>query len=116
MADLGYGDDEATLGDRLTHAREAAGLSLQALAAELSVRIETVQQWEADQDEPRAAYLDRLSGLLNVSLRWLLTGRGAAPQSAKAEEGAVTELRELHRLLGEARQRLERLEEMLSNA
>ncbi|WP_235755221.1 helix-turn-helix domain-containing protein [Paracoccus salsus] len=116
MGEQGFGEDKATLGDRLTAARESAGLSVEDLAAGLGVRLETMQGWEADQAEPRAVLLGRLSGMLGVPLVWLLTGQGQGPQ---AEDGSAhatrNELRELRRLLAEAASRVDRLEELLAN-
>lgn len=118
MSEHGYGEDEATLGDRLTAAREAAGLGPEALADHLGVEVETLETWEMDQAEPRAALMGRLAGMLGVTLPWLLTGQGDGPRAAPAlqmQEVVVAELRELSRILGDASQRLERLEERLSN-
>jgi HTH-type transcriptional regulator, cell division transcriptional repressor len=69
-------DAAATYGDRITWAREAAGLSSRDLAQRLGVRLTTVQAWENDRAEPRANRLQMMAGLLGVSLRWLLTGMG----------------------------------------
>lgn len=80
-----YGEEAATLGDRLAAARMAAGLSQAQLAARLGVRPATLRNWEDDRSEPRANRLQVLAGLLNVSLGWLLTGRGEGP--APADEG-----------------------------
>jgi HTH-type transcriptional regulator, cell division transcriptional repressor len=66
----------ATYGDRITWAREAAGLSSSDLARRLGVRLTTVEAWENDRAEPRANRLQMMAGMLNVSLRWLLTGMG----------------------------------------
>ncbi len=74
-----YSDDAATLGDRLTAAREAQRLSVPQLAAKLGVRSKTLEGWENDRAEPRANRLQMLAGMLNVSLRWLLTGEGEGP-------------------------------------
>lgn len=115
MADQGYGDDEATLGDRLTAARECAGLSLDDLADKLGVRVEKLSEWEGDQDEPRAVYMGRLSGMLGVSLRWLMTGEGSGPSAGDALQAARAEAARLQQLLAEATQRLNRLEEILAN-
>lgn len=71
-----YDADTATLGDRITGAREAAGLSQPELARRLGVRLATVRAWEDDQAEPRANKLQMLAGLLGVSIMWLLTGTG----------------------------------------
>lgn len=71
-----FSEATATFGDRLAGAREAAGLSQEDLARKLGVRLKTVQAWEDDLAEPRANRLQMLAGMLNVSLRWLLTGEG----------------------------------------
>lgn len=112
----GYGEDQATLGDRLTAARDAAGLTVEELAARLGVRVETMTGWEADQDEPRTVFLGRLSGMLGVPLVWLLTGAGSGPHAPEAGGSATrAELRELRRILEQAAQRVERLEELMSD-
>ncbi len=71
-----YDDDVATFGDRLAAAREAAGLSQRDLAQKIGVKTDTVRGWEDDMKEPRANRVQMLAGLLNVSLTWLLTGKG----------------------------------------
>lgn len=74
-----YAESRATLGDRITAAREQAGISPAEAARRLGVRAATYQAWEADGSEPRANRLQMLSGLLGVSLRWLMTGEGDGP-------------------------------------
>ena len=71
-----YSGEVATFGDRLAGAREASGMSVEDLARRLGVRVATLRQWEDDLSEPRANRLQMLAGMLNVSLRWLLTGEG----------------------------------------
>lgn len=75
-----YSDDAATLGDRLAAAREAAGLSQAKLAGKIGVKVDTLEAWEEDRREPRANRLQMLTGLLGVSLGWLLTGAGEGPE------------------------------------
>ena len=75
-------DETSTFGDRLATARDAASLSQTELARRTGVRVASVRSWENDQSEPRANTLQRLSGILGVSLMWLLAGEGesgAAP-------------------------------------
>ncbi len=85
-----YSGDHATFGDRLTAAREAQGLSQAQLARRLGVKLKTVQAWENDSSEPRANKLQMVAGLLNVSIRWLLTGEGdGVPEPATIEELAA---------------------------
>ena len=50
---LDFTDETATLGDRPTLAREAAGLDLAQLAHRLGVRPQTLRNWEQDRAEPR---------------------------------------------------------------
>ncbi|WP_366943525.1 helix-turn-helix domain-containing protein [Cypionkella sp.] len=71
-----YGENTATFGDRLEAARESCGLSQTELAQRLGVRDTTIKSWEADEWEPRGNRLQMLAGMLNVSLMWLLSGRG----------------------------------------
>jgi len=95
-----YSDETATFGDRLAGAREAAGMSQKDLAKRLGVKLGTLSNWEDDLNEPRANKLQMLSGLLNVSLRWLLTGQGDGPAGPEDEmpldadvSGILTEIR-----------------------
>jgi len=117
MNDDWYSDDTATFGDRVTAAREAAGLSPRDLARRIGVREGTVAAWEEDQADPRANKLQMLAGLLNVSLMWLLNGAGdgvappgeAAPLSADAR-ALLAEMREVRGEIEAATQRLALLE------
>lgn len=71
-----YAADQATLGDRIAAARDALGLTQKQLADRLGVRRKTLADWEDDRSEPRANRLHMMSGLLGVSLIWLMTGEG----------------------------------------
>ncbi|WP_050523230.1 helix-turn-helix domain-containing protein [Pseudorhodobacter wandonensis] len=82
-----YSAEAATFGDRLAGAREAANLTPEALARNLGVKLVTIQNWENDHSEPRANKLQMLSGLLNVSMRWLLTGEGEGIESPVSATG-----------------------------
>ena len=72
-----YSERQATFGDRLFAARDAAGLSQKLLASKLGVKSKTVQAWESDSTEPRANKLQMVSALLNVSMVWLMSGLGS---------------------------------------
>jgi len=73
----GWYDAEATtFGDRMTGAREAAGLSQAELGKRLGVKVKTIRAWENDRSEPRANRLQMLAGILGVSIMWLLNGEG----------------------------------------
>lgn len=108
-----FSDKAATFGDRLAGAREAAGLSQAELARRLGVRLRTAEGWEADTIEPRANRLQMLAGLLNVSIRWLLTGEGDGIPGPDAGEAVAPEaaqlIAELRSLRGEMLRNAERL-------
>ncbi|MDO5705536.1 MAG: helix-turn-helix transcriptional regulator [Paracoccus sp. (in: a-proteobacteria)] len=113
-----YADDKATLGDRITAAREGAGVSRRDLAEQLGVRQRTLRGWEEDEREPRANQLQMLAGVLGVSLIWLMTGRGDGPAvdtDAGGNAATLAELRALRQMLKAADARLARLEKVLSD-
>ena len=114
-----WDDDVATLGDRLARAREAAGMTQSQLARRLGVKLSTLRNWEADRSEPRANRLQMLSGLLNVSFVWLMTGMmqesSTAPEE-KLPEGLpdiLSELRELRVIQGQLAERTGQLEKRI---
>ncbi|SHE60185.1 transcriptional regulator, XRE family [Litoreibacter ascidiaceicola] len=74
--DTYFSNENATFGDRVAAAREAQGLTQEDFAKKLGVKLKTVRGWEDDVDEPRANRLSMMSGMMNVSMRWLLTGEG----------------------------------------
>lgn len=110
-----YAEPVATLGDRLTAAREGAGMDIPGLADALGLRPETLEGWEVDQAEPTASLMGRIATLTGVSAVWLLTGQGAGPKDDTTGAAMRAELAELRRLLAEAAARVERLEEALSH-
>jgi transcriptional regulator with XRE-family HTH domain len=120
MDDNWYSDDNATFGDRLAGAREAAGLSQKELAKKLGIKVKTLASWENDISEPRANRLQMVSGLLSVSLRWLLTGEGEGIDPPGTEgtlsrdaKAVLMELREVQADITDATKRMARLEKTL---
>lgn len=112
-----FSDETATFGDRMAGAREAHGLTQADLAKRMGVKLKTVVGWENDWSEPRANKLQMVAGLLNVSIRWLLTGEGDGPEEPGATdvEGDLNQLildlrqmRQEHARLGEQMGRLEK--------
>lgn len=111
--------DLDTFGGRLSRAREASGLSTRELAWRLGVRQATIDAWERDRSQPSAQRMNRLSGLLGVSLSWMLHGVGTAPAYPDEEPAAsivgeqLAKLKLLHaetgRLIGRIESRLDRL-------
>lgn len=111
--------DFDTFGGRLQRAREAADLSVKDLAWRLGVMIKTVQGWECDRAQPSSHRLTTLSGMMNVSLSWLLHGVGNGPSDGRYSvmptdvDKQLTELRHLHaqtgQLIGRIQSDLDRL-------
>ena len=90
-----YANDNATFGDRIYAARVAVGLSQSALAIRLGVQLKTVKKWEEDITEPRANKLQMISGLLNISITWLLIGEGIGPQDPESTIPISADLNEI---------------------
>ena len=117
-----YSDDAATFGDRISAAREAQSLSQKSLAKKLGIATKTLEAWENDLSEPRANRLQMLSGVLNVSLPWLLTGEGEgldAPTDAAAPaemKDLMSEMRLLRTQMSQAADRLGVLEKRIKTA
>lgn len=118
-----YGDGAATLGDRLVAARNMAGLTQPELAAQIGVKVVTLDAWENDWKEPRANRLQMLTGLLGVSLRWLLTGIGEGPDNPEEVQaipsdinGMLGEMRKLRAQIARSSVKLGELEKRLRKA
>lgn len=71
--------DIDTFGGRLSRARDASGLGVKDLAWRLGIKSAAVSAWEADRSLPSSHRLTQLSGMLNVSLSWMLHGIGSGP-------------------------------------
>ncbi|MBT8458198.1 MAG: helix-turn-helix domain-containing protein [Boseongicola sp.] len=116
-----YSNEAATFGDRVAAAREAQGLSQKVLAKKLGIGLKTLEGWENDVSEPRANKLQMLAGVLNVSLPWILTGDGAAPEDLLVDEALdlsdlMTEMRVLRSQMSQAADRIGVLEKRLKTA
>ena len=94
-------DEARQIGARIAEARRALDESAESLGVHLGVTPETVAAWESGELSPRANYMTKLSGVLGVSLSWLIMGRGAEPS------GEPTELQRVRGELDAARARLD---------
>ncbi|WP_246671221.1 helix-turn-helix transcriptional regulator [Mesorhizobium sp. 8] len=111
--------DFDTFGGRLSRARAATGLSAKDVAWRLGVKSSTINAWECDRSQPSALRMDKLSGILSVSLSWLLHGVGTAPADPEEESAMklvgeqLAKLKQLHAetglLIGRIEGRLDRL-------
>ncbi len=115
-----YNEETATFGDRLAAARDVAQLTQKELAQRVGIKVSTLRNWEEDLSEPRANRLSILSGILGVSLRWLLTAEGEgllAPDEnapiASDLSAILTELRAVRAQMKQSTERLALLEKRL---
>ncbi|PRY25344.1 helix-turn-helix protein [Aliiruegeria haliotis] len=119
-----FGAETATFGDRVAGAREAVGLDQPGLAKRLGVKVKTVRAWENDLSEPRANKLQMLSGILGVSLTWLLNGEGDGLEAPSEEPDSLVpeirllllEMRQIRSEVDDAAERLARVEKRLRTA
>lgn len=77
-----------TIGQRIRTCRHKACLSQQDLAEKVGVSLNMVSRWEHGV-EPGVKYCRALAAIFDVSLDWLIDGRGEGP-SAAAESPAAT--------------------------
>lgn len=114
-----YLPEVATFGDRLAAAREQAGLTVADISKRLGVKKSTMTAWEDDLNEPRANKLQMLSGILGVSMRWLLTGEGSAEEALNQNPvdfetaSLLNEIRDIRVQMLAATERLARLEKKI---
>ena len=80
-----------TIGDRIKQAREAKGLTQQALGKAVGVSRPAVTQWEDGTSEPRSKKLPGIAATLEVDLGWLTHGvTGARGMPVRGEVAAGT--------------------------
>lgn len=114
-----FGPDAATFGDRVVGARENSNMTQGQLSRRLGIKLATLQSWEEDRSEPRANKLQMLSGMLNVSLPWLLSGQGIGPDEPIQEPVQndisiiLLEMRSIKTQMNQTADRLSRLEKQL---
>ena len=117
-----FSPETTTFGDRLSGAREQAGLTQDDLARNIGVKLKTLRNWENDISEPRANRLSMMAGLLNVSLSWLLNGQGDGPATPDAGDlsdeatDILNEMREIQAQVSAFSDRLVLLEARLRAA
>ena len=73
-----------TLGEKLTQARKAGGLTQADIAARLSVSRQAVSRWESGQSKPSTEKLLALGELYGVSIDQLLNARNSEEPTVEA--------------------------------
>jgi transcriptional regulator with XRE-family HTH domain len=66
----------STIGGRIAWARARLGMTQQALADAVNVRVTSVSRWENDKHGIDADVLPALADALQISIDWLLRGQG----------------------------------------
>ncbi|MET3661119.1 helix-turn-helix domain-containing protein [Aquamicrobium ahrensii] len=106
--------DTDTFGGRFSRALDACELDMREFARHLGVRPNTVRGWESDRSMPNFHRLNKIAGLLGVSIAWLLHGVGRGPSETELRNDTpqnVTEqlarLKLLHAQTGELITRLQ---------
>lgn len=99
--DASLEDADAQIGRRITDARTALGDSVDTIATRIGVTAAEVEGWESGASPLRANHLNKVAGVLGVSLSWLIMGRGPEPL------GDATELELLRTDLSAARSLLD---------
>lgn len=82
--------EQETFGGKVQKAREARGLTVSQAARRLGVLPKTLSSWESNGSEPRANQLQKLSGVLNVPVFWLLGDLIHSPEREDIPEIAET--------------------------
>lgn len=72
-------DIDDTIGGRISLARDALDMPVEQVSRLIGVTGQTWLNWENDRSAPQASHLEDIAGALNVSLFWLLSGRGTGP-------------------------------------
>ena len=95
-----------TIGQRIAALRKQAGLSQEALAAQLNVSRQAIGKWEADASLPGLDTLQELARALGVSCDELLTGekRPTAADQPEPPAGAAPSLEGIQALFAESEQ------------
>ena len=78
-----------TLGEKLTQARKAAGLTQADVAAKLNVSRQAVSRWESGQSKPSTERLLALGELYGVSIDQLLNTENVEMPAVRSEERRV---------------------------
>ncbi len=74
-------------GERLAFARKQKGLKQDDVAARFKINRVNISQWESNITKPEASRLPALAEMLGVTVDWLLSGTGDAPDKQPKTRG-----------------------------
>ena len=80
-------EPESTLGERISKARQEAGLTLNLASHLAGVKASTLRDWERDRSEPRVNKLVALAGIFGVSPTHLLAEEGNSSNPVVVTKG-----------------------------
>lgn len=80
--DVTYTFNQVAFGKRIENTRKSRRFTRSDIAKELDITQQAVEYWEIGRNSPEIGCLIQLSGLLGVSLDYLLTGVGPGDGSS----------------------------------
>lgn len=87
-----------TIGQRLRALRVQRGLSQEEVAKATGITRGNISNYELDRFKPSTESIVRLASFFNVSVDWLLTGKGNSPVPNKTDGSEERLLRKYHSL------------------
>lgn len=108
-----YLAQDDTLGGRISLARETAMLSIEEAASKLGVTPQSWMEWECDRASPESYHMPLITGVLRISLPWLVTGQGLGPTPFVAASDVSEIRRKLHAATADAICTQNRVQELL---
>ena len=101
-----------SIGERISSARIATGLSEEQFANRLGVKRSSVEHWEAGSQSPRANRINQMAGILQVPVVWLLAGGDDLPDDVLPD---LSETRGLEEKISRAEQLVNELSFVLTD-
>lgn len=108
-----YQAQDDTLGGRISLARESAMQSIEDAACQLGVTTQIWMDWECDRASPESYHMPLMTGVLRISLPWLVTGQGPGPTPFASVSDVDEVRRELHTATEDAICAQNRVQELL---
>ena len=108
-----YRAQDDTLGGRISLARESAMRSIDETACQLGVTAQVWMDWECDRASPESYHMPLITGVLRISLSWLVAGQGLGPTPFVSTSDVDEIRRDLHTATVDAICAQNRVQELL---